>query len=140
MKVVLDANIFVSAVISGKGNPARVLQLRLDEEMEVVLTLAILEEIRRVIYYPRLRKAHRLPDKEIELFLRLIAERAAFIEPNVELQVVVDDPDDDMYIECAVSSNAEFIITGDKHLVDIESYAGIQIVNATAFLAYLQLK
>ena len=101
---------------------------------------AILEEIRRVIYYPRLRKAHRLPDKEIELFLRLIAERAAFIEPNVELQVVVDDPDDDMYIECAVSSNAEFIITGDKHLVDIESYAGIQIVNATAFLAYLQLK
>ena len=62
MKVVLDANIFVSAVISGMGNPARVLQLWLDEEMEVVLTLAILEEIRRVIYYPRLRKAHRLPD------------------------------------------------------------------------------
>jgi putative PIN family toxin of toxin-antitoxin system len=140
MKVVLDANIIVSAVISDKGNPAKVFQMWLDEEMEVVLTLAILDEIRRVIYYPRLRKAHRLPDEEIKVFLRLIAKRAIIIDPNVELQVVADDPDDDMYIECAVSSNAEFIITGDKHLLDIESYAGIQIVNAAAFLAYLQLK
>ena len=139
MKVVLDANIFVSAVISDKGNPARVLQLWLDEEMKVILSPQILDEIRWVIYYPRLRQTHRLPDKDIEVFLRLIVKRATLIEPNVELQVVVDDPVDDMYIECAVSSNAEFIITGDKHLLGVESYAGIQIVNATAFLTYLQL-
>lgn len=140
MKIVLDANIFVSAVITEKGNPARILELWLDGALEVFTSDPILAEIRRVIYYPHLRKAHRLPDEDVETFLHLLARQTTVIGPNIELQVVKDDPDDDNYIECTVGAGAQFIITGDKHLLRLEAYEGIQMLKPAAFLAYLRLK
>ena len=139
MEVVLDANIFVSCHNRQRQSGANT-ALWHDGELDVFTSEPILAEIRRVIYYQRLRKAHRLPDEDVEEYLRLLARQATVIDPNIDLQVVKDDPDDDRYIECTVRAGAQFIITSDKHLLKLEDYEGIQILTPTAFLAYLQLK
>ena len=51
-----------------------------------------------------------------------------------QIQAVYDDPDDDKFIECAVSGNADYIISGDQHLLQLKEYSGIKILNASEFL------
>ena len=68
---------------------------------------------------------------------RVMADFATFTKPvriSRRIHVVKDDSDDDKFIECAVECGAEFIISGDKHLLKMKKYKGIDIMNATTFL------
>ena len=67
----------------------------------------------------------------------VMADFSTFTKPIMvsrRIHVVKDDPDDDKFIECAMECSAEFIISGDKHLLNMKKYEGIDIVNAATFL------
>lgn len=62
---------------------------------------------------------------------------ALVVAPQVCLTVVKDDPDDDRVLECAITGEAEFIVTGDRHLLRMGTFNGIEIVTVRDFMSSL---
>ncbi|MBI2232283.1 MAG: putative toxin-antitoxin system toxin component, PIN family [Candidatus Aenigmarchaeota archaeon] len=81
-----------------------------------------------------LRRDFNETDEMVHRQISLIMDYATVVHPGVKLSVVKKDPDDDKIIECAVSCNADYIVTGDRHLLDLKEYKGIKIVTAKQFL------
>lgn len=135
MRIVLDTNIYVSNLISDKGNPAKIVRWWLEGEFDVLVSQPIIDETLRVTGYERIQKKYvRVRENRLE-FAVLISEQAVWIEPKEKLDVVVSDESDNRYIECAVAGNAQYIITGDDHLLDLREYEDIRIVTPAAFVA-----
>lgn len=139
MRVVLDANILVSAVISGKGHPARILDLWEQERFELVISTVIIEELGRVMCYPKIQKKYNLPEVLIEQFLGLIASQAVMVNPIRELTIIKADPTDNRFLECALEGGALNIVSGDQHLLELGEIEGIAILPPMGFLALLGL-
>jgi putative PIN family toxin of toxin-antitoxin system len=126
VRVVIDTNVFVSSTKG--GNPREIIDL-VDQGK---LILCVSEEI--VTEYVRIFHRLRLSQNTIERLL-LFCEEAETVEVvTSKLNIVKEDPDDDKFIECAVSLNAEYIITGDKALRAIGQYQNIIIVTPKEFL------
>jgi len=62
-----------------------------------------------------------------------------YVEPEVALEVVEDDPDDNRILECAITTKASYIISGDKHLLDLGEYWGIEVLPPAGFIVLLNL-
>lgn len=122
-RVVLDTNVFISAVLYG-GNPRKVVDLAIAEEIEVYISLDLIDELGRV-----LREKFTLGSVEIDKIISEIKDFAEFITPQVQFRVIKKDPSDDKVLECAVAAKAHFIISGDRHLLDLGGFRGIKIVN-----------
>ncbi|MEW6368405.1 MAG: putative toxin-antitoxin system toxin component, PIN family [Acidobacteriota bacterium] len=134
MKVVLDANQFVSAVLVPYGHPARILKAWRQKRFGVAISPAIVAEIRRVLNYPRLQRKHGWSRREVEDFLSRVAAVAEIVPVGPDLHVVTDDPTDDMYVACAVTAGARYIISGDEHLKELKRYRGIEIFSPSDFI------
>jgi len=138
MRVVLDANIYISSLISSKGNPARIDARWLAGEFEVVVSQEIIAEILRVTGYERIQKKYaRVREQRVE-FGQLIAEQGVWVEPEERLSVVTGDESDNRYVECAVAGTAQYIVTGDEHLLEIGEYQGILILPPATFVTLLE--
>ena len=140
MKVVLDANIYVSSMVNTQGNPKRIVSAWQQGAIDVLISKAILDEIGRVLRYPRIVKRHKQDETAIERFLKLLENEAIIVEPTEVLGVVKDDESDNRYLECAVKGKVQYVIRGDKHLLDIGEYRGIVILQPAAFVAILSQK
>jgi len=134
IKVVLDANQFISALLRPKGKPAKILESIREKEIRLLISGPIEEEIIRVLLYPRLQKAHRLSEAEIREKMKNMAHLAETVHPKITVQAIPDDPTDNKYLECAVEGKADFIISGDRHLTDLKEFQGIKIVPPAVFL------
>ena len=139
MKVVLDANIFVSALISNQGNPAKILDKWKEREIEVVVSSAIIAEIHRVTGYERLQKKYKRIREEREGLIDDLRGFATLVEPQQKLSVVQADESDNRYLECAVEGGANYIVTGDPHLLDIGNYQGINIITPATLVTLLDI-
>ena len=139
MRVVLDANVVISALITPQGAMAQVLDFWKQGVYELVLSPEVLDEIARVAHYPRIQERYRLDDAQIDEFIRLLGEEATLIQPSFRVQTVVEDPDDDRYVECAVAAGADLIVTGDAHLLKLGDYQGIRMTKPGDFLLLLRL-
>lgn len=137
MRVVLDANIFISALISRQGNPAKILDKWKMREIEVVVSPAIIAEIQRVTGYERLQKKYQRIREEREGLVDDLRNFATIVEPQQKLSVVQADESDNRYVECAVESGANYIVTGDPHLLAINEYQGIAMITPATFLTLL---
>ena len=139
MRVVLDANIFASALMRPRGPPGQILALLLREHaFELVLSPAILEEVARVLHYPRVRKRIAATDEELDLWLASLDIIAVPVEGSLEVKAVAADPEDDKYLAAAVEGMAELVVSGDDHLLALGAYEGIRILAARNFLATLK--
>lgn len=137
MRVVLDANIFISALISRQGNPAKILDKWQKKEIEIVVSAAIIAEIDRVMGYERLQKKyHRIREERAGL-IEDLKGFATIVEPQQKLSVVQADEPDNRYIECALESGVNYIVTGDPHLLAVKEYQGIVVISPATFLVLL---
>ena len=134
IRAVLDANVVVSGILSQKGIPGTILRAWREERFELVTTEAILEEITRVLRYPKIAKRHEWSEKHIAAFVEDLRHLAILTPGELRLAVVREDPSDDRYLECALEGEAEYIVTGDRHLLELGQLRGIEIVKPTAFL------
>jgi putative PIN family toxin of toxin-antitoxin system len=137
IRVVLDTNVFVSALLIPDSPPARILEFALKGNLRLVMSPGIIKEIGSVFNYPRLKKSmkkHRLSDGEVaDAILQLL--KIAIITPGAEIASGTSrDPADDMVLSCAVEGQADFIVSGDQDLIKLESYEGVKIVTPSAFL------
>lgn len=141
MIVVFDANIYLSAFISGRGVPNELVRQYWMEAraFEVATSPAIHSEIERVLRYPKFQKYANASDEDVETYFASIQALTITTHPDETVSISSDD-DDNRYIECAIKSQAKYIVTGDKkHLLPIEEYRGIKIVSPRDFLNLLRL-
>ena len=138
MRVVLDTNILISRLLVPGGNPGRIIRRWEAGAFELLVSEAILAECRRVLGYPRIQKKYKYNNDEADTYVAGLRRLATVIRPDEALDVVVADPDDNRIIECAQAGDADYIVSGDSHLRELGTYAGIQILNPTAFLLLLE--
>lgn len=141
IRAVLDTNVWVSALLTPGHPPAKILEFSLTGKVRLIISPGIIREIGRVWQYPKLKKAlkkQQITSQEVEdIILKLL--RVALITPGAILaEAVSGDPADDMVIACALEGKADFIISGDHHLTDLESYQGIKILAPATFYELLR--
>ena len=133
LRVVLDANVFVSAYIHPEGTPGeiveRFLQLR---SFELVLTDEIDDEVIAALSYPKVQKAAR-SSVEPELWFEDVAVLSQVVAGDLEIRRLSNDPDDDKYIAAALEGRAAFVVTGDPDLLDLGTHEGVRIVSPRTF-------
>lgn len=128
LRIVLDTNVLVSATII-KGKQFEFLKLAKLGKIKLITSPEIVKEFKEVIS----REKFGFSEEQISNALKKILEITELIIPQHKLNVIKDDPDDNMIIECALESSADFIVSGDPHLLELKSYRDIKIVNATEF-------
>lgn len=138
MKVVLDANIYVSSMVNTQGHPKRIMTQWEQGDFDVLISKAISAEIGRVLRYPRIVKRHKQDERAIQRFLELLASEAVMVEPTEVVDVIQEDESDNRYLECAIAGKAQYVISGDKHLLKLGEYKGILIVPPVVFVALLE--
>ena len=130
MKVVLDTNILVSALI--KAGKPRDLFNRLVKDKQIVLSRAILEEFLDVIEDPKIAKY--TSEKDVTVFLNTLKNSARIVQVKSKFKAVMDDPDDDAIVRAAYDSKANYIISGDKHLLALKHIRGTRILTVDEML------
>lgn len=134
MKVVLDVGQFVSAVIVPQGHPAQILTAWREGAFELVTSRPVLEDLRRVLSYPRLRKRHQWTDEEIEFFVDTLVLAATVMTGQLEVDAVLEDQSDNKVVACAMEGGADYIVASDEHLTKL----GIPIVAPRRFIEILR--
>ena len=129
MKVILDTNVFISGVFYG-GPPNRILNAWRDGKIQLVISHEILREYLRVgeIF------ADKFPSIELQPILDLVTIKAELHVAEDLPGQVCSDPDDDKFLACAIASGNNIIVSGDKHLLEISGFQGIEILKPHEFI------
>jgi putative PIN family toxin of toxin-antitoxin system len=137
--VVLDTNVIISALLSPSGVPAEIIRRWEANAFEVVVSPELIKELESVLEYPRVSRYLRLSSEQRRSFLKGFVTVAALVEPHSNPQVVRDNPGDNKVLACALAGGADYIVSGDRHLLDLKEYQGIVILPPSAFLLVLDL-
>ena len=117
MRLTLDANILVRAAIRPNGPAWAVFEFAIRTENRLVLSRAILDEVRRVLGYERIRKHAGITPEQIDRFLNLL-EKVSEMTAPIQIVAVCRDPDDDAVIATAIEGRSEVLCTLDRHFYD----------------------
>ena len=137
MRVVLDTNILISAILIRGGNEDRILRAFQRREFELVLSPPVIEEIGRALFYPRVRKAQWFTADEIALLLEFLVEESVMVPGKLTVKVC-RDPDDNKFLAAAVEAGATHVVTGDKDLLVVGTYRGVEVSTSATFLRVLR--
>jgi putative PIN family toxin of toxin-antitoxin system len=121
IRVVLDPNVLISAAISESGAPAEILRSWERGEFELIVSAEVVFELSEVLRRPKLRRY--LNEEQILEFVLWIHDGAAEVSeelPENVVRGVTSDPDDDYLVGVAFQGEADVIISGDRHLLDLE--------------------
>jgi putative PIN family toxin of toxin-antitoxin system len=133
IKVVIDTNVFISSFFG--GNPKKIIDLWKKGEIKLCLSREIVDE-----YVEVLRRLGLQNENELQELLNIFSEghNIIFSATTPSLKIIEQDPDDNMFIECAVALGCSHIISGDKHLQQVKNYIRIKIVNPKEFIIQFQ--
>ena len=138
LKVVIDTNVLVSAIITQRGNAAKILKAWKNKKIKVIVSPKILEEIREVIFRPKIKRLSFWTDEQRKQLLEDLINISFLVPGSLKLRVIPEDPPDDKFIIAAVEGKADYIVTGDEHLSKLGSYKGIKIVSPVEFIRILK--
>ncbi len=138
IRAVLDTNQLVSMTIRPGGGADQIRHAWQERRFSLLTSPPLLAEFRRVLAYPKLRALIRLSQEEEESLLRLLVEEAEITAGTLQVHVVEADPADNAVVACAIEGHANYIVSGDTHLLSLHEHAGIPIVSAREFLRALE--
>ena len=129
MKIILDTNVLISGIFFS-GPPYQILKAWQEGKIQIAVSKEILAEYHRV--------AEELSEKfssvEISQILELFIIHAEMVNTQGLEVSVCEDPDDNMFISCALGSKSKIIVSGDKHLLKISGYQEIEVLKPRMFL------
>ncbi|NPA14306.1 MAG: putative toxin-antitoxin system toxin component, PIN family [Aquificae bacterium] len=127
LKVVLDTNILVSALLFG-GRLNFIHRAWKEGKIKPIFCEETLEEFVKVLHYPKFG----LTDEEITYLVEIeVMPYAIVIEKHVDLEPsIISDKDDIKFLECALSGNADYLVSGDKALLNLGEFRGLKIIDA----------
>jgi putative PIN family toxin of toxin-antitoxin system len=130
MRAILDTNVLISAFVFPGGKPEAVYRLALEGRLEIGTSRSLLVEFGRVLEDEFGWHADRVEDAVAQ-----VTRMAILIEPGEVVQVVAADPADDRVLEAGRACDADVIVSGDRHLLDLGAWSDIEIVSPAAFIA-----
>jgi len=128
VRIVLDTNILISGIFF-TGSPHKILKAWKEKRIQLVISPEIYSEYIRVTDII----SRKYPGIDISGIMNLIAVHSEIIQPSSLPEKVCEDPDDDKFIECALSGKVRLIVSGDKHLLKQSGYKGIRIITPRKF-------
>lgn len=134
IKAVLDTNIFISA-IEWSGKPYAILKKWKNKKFTLITSIEILTELVEI-----LRRDFGYADNVAYYWYQFIGANSSVVTPTQKIELIREDPDDNKVLECAIEGKAEYIISGDIHLLNLKVYKGIKIVKPDEFLGILDIK
>jgi len=128
LRVVLDTNVIISSLF-WSGPPHEVALRGIDGKIDLLTSTHILDETER-----KLRDKFGIPDADNAIAIGALINHAEMVYPKQVISAVKDDPSDNRIIECAIAGKADYIVTGDRHLLNLKSFKGVPIISAPEFL------
>ena len=122
-KVVLDTNVLIFSVVFG-GKPRDVFTEVLKGRIKPAISKDILDEMEGVLS----GKKFQYPKPIIRYIRSALEDLAEFVTPETRVKVIEDDPNDNRILECGLEAKADFIISGDHHLLELKEHQGIRII------------
>jgi len=122
-RVVIDTNVLVSAFL--KKGKSRSLVVKLLEKHAVILSSQMLAELADVLS----RDKFNIASAQIDRFISVLVRQAIVVPVISKLKIVLEDPDDDIILNTALSSEADYIVSGDAHLLKIACYKNVKILS-----------
>ena len=132
-RVVLDTNNIISGIF-WRGNSSALLKLAEEEKIELFLSEDIIGEIRNIMLRDKFQLKLENMETYVERIIEKLIEVSEIVEPVEKLDVVKEDKADNKFIECAIECNADYIISGDSHLLNLGESMGVKIITAREFL------
>ena len=139
LRVVIDTNIFVSALLSRNGVPAQVLKAWRERRFILLTSPAIITEVAETLARFIDRAPYNVNQQDIDEILLLLHTAALVVPGSSDVSAAdISDPDDLVFLACGVDGLADFITSGDKHLKTLKTYHDIPIITARELLDKLQ--
>ena len=136
MQVVADTNIVISGLL-WRGNPRQILDAAHDGIIGLFTSFMLLEELEDVLSREKLAESLEAAGVTAHELVLGYAALATMIEVEEIEPVILADPDDDNVLACALTAQAEVIVSGDSHLLDLKQHHGVRILTAAELLAEL---
>jgi len=135
LRVVLDTNVFVSAIISD-GKPRELLRKGISKEFCIVTSDLILKELSTVLRRPKFKT----DEDEVNRIILALIQSAEVVDVLSKFRLIEGDPKDDMVVQTACDGKADFITSGDRHLLALKAFGGVKIVSVKHMLTLLKEK
>lgn len=127
LKVVFDTNIYISAFLKS-GFSRELSDWAIQEKFELFCSEEILLE-----FQEKLAKKFKAGQQDINLFISTITDVAKIVKTAQKFKIIKADPNDNIILECAIASDAQLIISLDKHLIKLKKFEKIGIVHPKTF-------
>ncbi len=136
MKLIIDTNIFYSAIGFDNAIYDFVCKVFANYECKIYCSEVVFDELKTKLYSKKFdqKTKNNLSIKQKQEFLSLLNENLIFVKVNYRV-IICRDPDDNMFLELAQEVNADYIISGDKDLLEIKSYKNTKILKPSQFMA-----
>ncbi len=139
LRVVIDANALVSALLSKKGTPARILDAWRERKFLVITSEEAILEAERVLEELASIGKYIISNEDIASILNLLRKDAILVPGQIDTKgTIPQDPDDEKFLSIALEGEANIIVSGDKHLLDLAFYQEVAIQKARQFLDSLK--
>jgi len=136
IRAVIDTNVLVSALIKPDSSAGPILKMLGEGKFELVFSPAVLDELIRVLAYPKLRKKYRINRADMETVVAILVLRGEMLFPSRSIHVC-RDPHGDILIEAAFSGRADYLVTGDSDLLALRRFEDVKIISPGGFLRIL---
>ena len=139
-RVVLDTNVFISAILNPHGSPGVILDQVFDQKVSLCLSPPLIDEIQRVIRYKKMTTLLKRGGRNVEQAKKIVDKIVAVAEVSYglrEVNLIAADPDDNIVLACALETEVDYIVSGDRHLSELGDFQGIPILSPRDFLEAL---
>ncbi|MBO3800535.1 MAG: putative toxin-antitoxin system toxin component, PIN family [Candidatus Brockarchaeota archaeon] len=133
VKAVLDTNVLLS-IIFNKTLAKEFSQLIEGGNVILYASEEILKELARVMAYPKIEKILEKARIDKKIVLKSLIGKLKIVRPRVNVDLIREDPDDNKFLECAIEARANYIVSGDKHLLKLKKFKSTEIVKPREFL------
>ncbi len=132
-RVVIDTNVLISGIIQQSGFPFRVVKMWENSSVVLLTSAATIEEAERVLNYPKIKTSYKLTEDDINHVISNLIKYSVLAGNLPGLNIIKEDPEDNYILATAVAGKADYIISGDKHLLELNTFRGIAVVTPKEF-------
>jgi putative PIN family toxin of toxin-antitoxin system len=139
-RVVLDTNLFISALISPEGTPQQLLRLWEQDRVILLTSSELIHEVDQVLHRDQIQARYRLTEEQIKKLLKRLQQTTERVIPLTALPLHSRDPKDDKLLALALGGTADYLITGDNDLLVLDgepTLGNLRIITPAAFLQTL---
>ena len=134
-RAVIDTNLFISGLFAVEGPTSQLQNLWVAGAFELAVSESILQEVKATLAKPHIRAKLQLAQGEDDEIIDLIREKAFIVtKDRYHTDRIKKDPADNKFLACGLEAKADYVVSGDNHLLELKHFHGVQIVDAKNFV------